>query len=324
MWMAWLAIIGGFALLMWSAERFVLGGSALARNLGVSPLIIGMVVMGFGTSLPEMLVSGIAAGNGNPALGIGNAIGSNIANIGLVLGITALIVPLTVASGTLKREYPVLFGVMLLAGALLWDGELSRLDGIILFSGFFLVMGWMVWQGMNGRKDGVDPLVAELETEIPTDMSTGVALLWGLLGLVILIGSSRLLVWGAVEVAQSFGVSDLIIGLTIVAIGTSLPELAASVMSALKGEDDMAVGNVLGSNMFNLLAVLALPGIILPSTLDAAVMQRDFPIMIGLTIALFAMAYGFRGPGRINRVEGGLLLAAFVAYMAWLGRTGLA
>ncbi len=324
MWMAWLAIIGGFALLMWSAERFVLGGSALARNLGVSPLIIGMVVMGFGTSLPEMLVSGIAAGNGNPALGIGNAIGSNIANIGLVLGVTALIVPLTVASGTLKREYPVLFGVMLLAGVLLWDGELSRLDGIVLFSGFFLVMGWMVWQGMNGRKDGKDPLVVELETEIPADMSTGAALLWALLGLVILIASSRLLVWGAVEVAQSFGVSDLIIGLTIVAIGTSLPELAASVMSALKGEDDMAVGNVLGSNMFNLLAVLALPGLILPSTLDAAVMQRDFPVMIGLTIALFVMAYGFRGPGRINRIEGGLLLAAFAAYMAWLGRASLA
>ncbi|HEB93861.1 MAG TPA: calcium/sodium antiporter [Gammaproteobacteria bacterium] len=324
MLMAWLAIIGGFALLMWSAERFVLGGSALARNLGVSPLIIGMVVMGFGTSLPEMLVSGIAASNGNPALGIGNAIGSNIANIGLVLGITALIVPLTVASGTLKREYPVLFAVMLLAGVLLWDGDLSRMDGIILFSGFFLVMGWMVWQGMNGRKDSKDPLVVDLETEIPTDMSTGAAVMWGLLGLVILIASSRLLVWGAVEVAQSFGVSDLIIGLTIVAIGTSLPELAASVMSALKGEDDMAVGNVLGSNMFNLLAVLALPGLILPSTLDAALMQRDFPVMIGLTIALFALAYGFRGPGRINRIEGALLLVAFVAYMAWLGRTSLA
>ncbi|VAX00235.1 Inner membrane protein YrbG, predicted calcium/sodium:proton antiporter [hydrothermal vent metagenome] len=324
MLMAWLAIIGGFALLMWSAERFVLGGSALARNLGVSPLVIGMVVMGFGTSLPEMLVSGIAASNGNPALGIGNAIGSNIANIGLVLGITALIVPLTVASGTLKREYPVLFGVMLLAGVLLWDGDLSRMDGIILFSGFFLVMGWMVWQGMKGRKDGEDPLVVDLESEIPTDISTGVAVMWGLLGLVILVASSRLLVWGAVEVAHSFGVSDLIIGLTIVAIGTSLPELAASVMSALKGEDDMAVGNVLGSNMFNLLAVLALPGLILPSTLDAALMQRDFPIMIGLTIALFAMAYGFRGPGRINRIEGALLLTAFIAYMVWLGRTSLA
>lgn len=309
---------------MWSAERFVLGGSALARNLGVSPLIIGMVVMGFGTSLPEMLVSGIAASNGNPALGIGNAIGSNIANIGLVLGITALIVPLSVSSGTLRREYPVLFGVMLLAGVLLWDGDLSRMDGIILFSGFFLVMGWMVWQGMKGRKNGEDPLVVELESEIPTDMSTGTAVMWGLLGLVILVASSRLLVWGAVEVAQSFGVSDLIIGLTIVAIGTSLPELAASVMSALKGEDDMAVGNVLGSNMFNLLAVLALPGLILPSTLDAAVMLRDFPIMIGLTIALFAMAYGFRGPGRINRIEGALLLTAFIAYMAWLGRTSLA
>lgn len=323
MLMAWLAIIGGFALLMWSAERFVLGGSALARNLGVSPLVIGMVVMGFGTSLPEMLVSGIAASNGNPAMGIGNAIGSNIANIGLVLGVTALIMPLTVASGTLRREYPVLFAVMLLAAALMWDGELSRMDGIILFSGFFLVMGWMIWLGMNSRKEDGDPLVGELDAEIPTDMSTGTAVMWGLLGLVFLIASSRLLVWGAVEVAHSFGVSDLIIGLTIVAIGTSLPELAASVMSAMKGEDDMAVGNVLGSNMFNLLAVLALPGLILPSTLDAEVMQRDFPVMIGLTIVLFLTAYGFRKPGRINRLEGGLLLLAFVAYMTWLGRTQL-
>ena len=319
MLMAWLAIIGGFALLMWSAERFVLGGSALARNLGVSPLVIGMVVMGFGTSLPEMLVSGIAAANGNPALGIGNAIGSNVANVGLVLGVTALIVPLSVASGTLKREYPMLFAVMLVAGVLLADGDLSRFDGVVLFSGFFVVMAWMVWLGMNGRKGGEDPLAAEFESEIPTGIGTGMAILWAILGLVILVGSSRLLVWGAVEVAHSFGVSDLVIGLTIVAVGTSLPELAASVMSAMKGEDDMAVGNVLGSNMFNLLAVLGLPGLILPSELEAAVMGRDFPVMVGLTIALFAMAYGFRGPGRINRLEGGLLLLGFVAYMSWLG-----
>jgi len=319
MLMAWLAIIAGFALLMWSAERFVLGASALARNLGVAPLIIGMVVMGFGTSLPEMLVSGIAAGNGNPALGIGNAIGSNIANIGLVLGVTALVVPLSVASGTLKREYPMLFAVMLVSGVLLWDGDLSRVDGLVLFGGFFAVMGWMVWVGMNGRQGGEDPLVAEFETEIPTGIGTGAAVLWAVLGLVILVGSSRLLVWGAVEVAHSLGVSDLVIGLTIVAVGTSLPELAASVMSAWKGEDDMAVGNVLGSNMFNLLAVLGLPGLILPSELEAAVLERDFPIMVGLTVALFAMAYGFRGPGRINRLEGGLLLLAFVGYMSWLG-----
>jgi len=319
MLMAWLAIIGGFAVLMWSAERFVLGGSALARNLGVSPLIIGMVVMGFGTSLPEMLVSGIAAANGNPALGIGNAIGSNIANIGLVLGVTALLVPLKVGSGTLQREYPMLFAVMLVSGVLLWDGDLSRFDGIVLFGGFLLVMGWMVWLGMNGRKGGVDPLAAEFETEIPTGIGTAAAILWALVGLVFLMLSSRLLVWGAVEVARDLGVSDLVIGLTIVAVGTSLPELAASVMSAVKGEDDMAVGNVLGSNMFNLLAVLGLPGLILPSELAPAVLERDFPVMVGLTIALFAMAYGFRGPGRINRPEAAMLLLGFVGYMSWLG-----
>ncbi len=319
MLMPWLAIIGGFVLLMWSAERFVRGASALAHNLGVSALVIGMVVMGFGTSLPEMLISGIAAANGNPALGIGNAIGSNIANMGLVLGITAIIMPLSVASGTLRREYPILFAAIFLAGVLLGDGDLSRLDGIILFGGFFLTMGWMIWVGMNGCKSDEDPLVAELKTEIPSTMSTGTAVMWGVLGLTILVISSRLLVWGAVAVAHSLGVSDLAIGLSVVAIGTSLPELAASVMSALKGEDDMAVGNVLGSNMFNLLAVLALPGLIMPGKLDAVVMQRDFPIMVGFTIALFAMAYGFRGPGRINRFEGGLLLLGFVAYMIWLG-----
>ena len=325
MWMAWLAIMGGFALLLWSAERFVHGASALARNLGVSPLVIGMVVMGFGTSLPEMLVSAIAAVNGNPAMGIGNAIGSNIANIGLVLGVTALVVPLSVASGTLRREYPMLFAVMLVSGILLWDGDLSRGDGVILFAGFLLVMGWMVWTALNGRnKGGVDPLVAEFESEIPTGMGTGVAVMWAILGLIVLIASSRLLVWGAVEVAHSLGVSDLVIGLTIVAIGTSLPELAASVMSALKGEDDMAVGNVLGSNMFNLLAVLALPGLIRPSQLEPAVLERDFAAMILFSVALFAMAYGFRGPGRINRLEGGLLLTGFIAYLGWLGMTGLA
>jgi len=325
MWMAWLAIMGGFALLLWSAERFVHGASALARNLGVSPLVIGMVVMGFGTSLPEMLVSAIAAANGNPAMGIGNAIGSNIANIGLVLGVTALVVPLSVASGTLRREYPMLFAVMLVSGMLLWDGDLSRGDGVILFAGFLLVMGWMVWTALNGRnKGGVDPLVAEFESEIPAGMGTGVAVMWAILGLIVLIASSRLLVWGAVEVAHSLGVSDLVIGLTIVAIGTSLPELAASVMSALKGEDDMAVGNVLGSNMFNLLAVLALPGLIRPSQLEPAVLERDFAAMILFSVALFAMAYGFRGPGRINRLEGGLLLTGFIAYLGWLGMTGLA
>ena len=334
MWMSWLAVLGGLIFLVWSAERFVHGAAALARNLGVSPLIIGMTIMGFGTSAPEMLVSGIAASSGNPGMGIGNALGSNIANIALVLGATALIMPLTVGSGILRREFPVLFAVTLLAGALLLDGELDRFDGTILLGSTALLVFWMIWLGKRSQSvttdvhpatslETADPLTSEFEREVPASLSTGQAIFWAVLGLVALVLSSKLLVWGAVDIARELGVSDLVIGLTIIAIGTSLPELAASVMSALKGEDDMAVGNVIGSNMFNLLAVLALPGLIAPSILEPAVLQRDFPVVVGLTLVLFLMAYGFRSPGRINRLEGGLLLAGFAGYMAWLGMTGL-
>ncbi len=317
MLMSWLAVLGGFALLVWSADRFVLGASAVAGNLGVSPLIIGMTIMGFGTSAPEMLVAGMAAAGGNPAMGVGNAIGSNIANIGLVLGTTALVAPMAVDSGILKREYPVLFAITLLAGGLMLDGELGRLDGAVLLAGTACLVTWMIWTARRGQSS--DPLENEFESEIPTDMSTGLAVFWALAGLVVLVLSSKLLVWGAVDIARGLGVSDLVIGLTIIAVGTSLPELAASIMGALKGEHDMAIGTVIGSNMFNLLAVLALPGLIYPSMLAPEVMQRDFLLMVGFTIALFLMAYGFRGPGRINRFEGVLLLAAFAAYMGWLG-----
>lgn len=332
MWMSWLAVVGGLVFLVWSAERFVHGAAGLARNLGVSPLIIGMTIMGFGTSAPEMLVSGMAASSGNPGIGIGNALGSNIANIALVLGVTALIMPLTVDSGILRREFPVLFAVTLLAGALMLDGELGVLDGTILLGSTALLIFWMIWLGKRSQTVAsdpqitasvADPLTGEFEREVPSTLSTQKAVFWAVLGLVALVLSSKLLVWGAVNIAQDLGISDLVIGLTIIAIGTSLPELAASIMSALKGEDDMAVGNIIGSNMFNLLAVLALPGLIAPSVLEPAVLQRDFPVVAGLTLVLFLMAYGFRGPGRINRLEGGLLLACFVGYMTWLGMTGL-
>jgi cation:H+ antiporter len=327
MLMSWLAVLGGLVFLVWSAERFVHGAAGLARNLGVSPLIIGMTIMGFGTSAPEMLVSGMAASSGNPGIGVGNALGSNIANIAMVLGATALIMPLTVDSGILRREFPILFAVTLLAGILMLDGELGVLDGSILLGSTALLIVWMIWLGKRSQpatSGATDPLAGEFEQEIPTDLSTGQAVFWALLGLVALVLSSKLLVWGAVDIARDLGISDLIIGLTIIAIGTSLPELAASVMSALKGEDDMAVGNIIGSNMFNLLAVLALPGLIAPSLLEPAVLQRDFPVVVALTLILFLMAYGFRGPGRINRLEGGLLLLGFAAYMTWLGVSGLA
>lgn len=330
MLMSWLAVLGGLVFLVWSAERFVHGAAGLARNLGVSPLIIGMTIMGFGTSAPEMLVAGMAASSGNPGMGVGNALGSNIANIALVLGVTALIMPLTVDSGILRREFPVLFAVTLLAGILLLDGHLGVLDGGILLGSTALLIAWMIWVGKrsqsvasNVQTTPADPLVSEFEQEIPTGLSTKQAVFWVLLGLLGLVLSSKLLVVGAVDIAQDLGISDLVIGLTIIAVGTSLPELAASVMSAIKGEDDMAVGNIIGSNMFNLLAVLALPGLIAPSVLEPAVLQRDFPVVVALTIVLFLMAYGFRGPGRINRLEGGLLLACFIAYMTWLGMTGL-
>jgi cation:H+ antiporter len=319
--MPWLAVLGGFILLVWSAERFVFGASGLARNLGVSPLIIGMTIMGFGTSAPEMLVSGLASANGNPGIGIGNALGSNIANIGLVIGATALIVPLAVSSRILRREYPVLIGVTALAGLLMWGNELGRLDGIILMFGALLLIAWLIWMGK--RPHAADPLETEFEVEIPTGLSMTRAVLWTLIGVVVLVLSARLLVWGAVDIARDLGVSDLVIGLTIIAVGTSLPELAATVMSAIKKEHDMAMGNVIGSNMFNLLAVLALPGLIQPSVLDPAVMQRDYPIVVALTLALFIMAYGFKGRGRVSRLEGGILLACFAAYMTWLGLTGL-
>ena len=310
-----LAVISGFAVLIWGADRFVYGAAATARNLGVSPLVIGLTIVGIGTSSPEILVSTIAAYNGNPALAVGNAIGSNITNIALVLGVTAMIVPLLVKSDTLKREYPIMFLVMMLALVLCLDGELSRIDGAILFTGLVIMIIWMVKLGL--RKHETDQLETEFEQEIPY-ITTTKALFWLALGMILLLLSSKALVWGAVNIAHAFGISDLVIGLTIVAIGTSLPELAASVMSALKGEPDIALGNVIGSNMFNLLAVLSIPGLIAPHALDPEVLTRDFPFMIGFTIAMFIMAFGFKESGRINRFEGALLVMGYIGYMVVL------
>lgn len=310
-----LAIISGFAMLVWGADRFVHGAAATARNLGVSTLVIGLTIVGFGTSAPEILVSAIAALNHNPGLAVGNAIGSNITNVGLVIGVTALITPLTVNSTTLRREFPLLFIVMLLALALLLDQRLSRVDGTILLVGLALLVFWLVRLGLSGKRP--EPMTAEFEREIPK-ISLGQGLLWTAVGLVVLLISSRILVYGAVNIAHMLGVSDLIIGLTIVAIGTSLPELAASVMSALKNEPDIALGNVIGSNMFNLLGVLGLPGALSPMSFPSALLTRDVTFMIGLTIAMFLFAYGFKKPGKINRLEGGGLLGIYVAYMVVL------
>lgn len=318
--LSFMVIIIGFGLLVWGAERFVHGAAAIANNLGVPPLIIGLTVVGVGTSAPEILISVIAAYQGNPALAVGNALGSNIANIALVLGTTAVVIPLVVKSETLRREYPIMFIVMLVSLLLVIDNHLGRVDGLILISCLFAILYWMI---QTGKKQKRDIMEKEFKDEIP-HISTPKAILWFSIGLVLLIVSSRGLVWGSVNIAKAAGISDLVIGLTIVAIGTSLPELAASIVSALKKEADLAIGNIIGSNMFNLLAVFGIPGLMSPHVLEPGVLSRDFAFMIGLSIALFIMAYGINGKGRINRYEGGLLLVGYIAYMAVLYYTAVA
>lgn len=310
------AIIAGFILLIWSADRFIIGAAATARNFDVPPLIIGLTIVGFGTSAPEMMVAGFAAYDGSPAMAIGNALGSNIANITLVLGVAALISPLDIHSRIVKKELPLLLVATLMALSLLRDGTLSQLDGFILLSLLILLMWWITRQGIRNQSE--DALTDEYIEELPGKMSTSHALFWLVAGLVLLTISSKILVWGAVNVATDLGVSELVIGLTIIAIGTSLPELAASITGALKNEHDIAIGNVIGSNLFNTLGVLAIPGLIAPSTLAEGILERDMPVVLILTIMLFVMAYGFRGEGRINRLEGGLLLSAFIAYQLLL------
>jgi cation:H+ antiporter len=312
------AALLGFVVLIVSAERFVLGASALARNLGVSPLVVGLLIVGFGTSAPEMLVSGLAAWQGNAGLSVGNAVGSNITNIALILGVGAVVRPLEVHSSLLRRELPVLLAAMLIALVLLADGELGRADGLLLVCGFATTVYATLALALGDPRRGEDAMAREFSAEMPPPMTNARALTYVVVGLLLLLASSRLLVWAAVDLAQSLGVSDLVIGLTVVAVGTSLPELAATIAAALKNEHDIAIGNVVGSNTFNILAVLGLPGLIAPGQFMPELLMRDFPTMIALTLALFAMAYGFRGAGRINRLEGALLLMAFVAYQTVL------
>ncbi len=311
-----LSVIAGLILLVWSADRFVAGAAATARHLGMSPLLIGMLVVGFGTSAPEMVVSTIAALQGAPGLALGNAVGSNISNIGLILGVTALVSPITVHSSILRKELPVLTGLSLLVYGLLWNATLSRMDALLMLAVFAGLVTWSIIQGMRQRGDA---LQADVESSMESStMPPSRAMMWLVVGFLVLTGSSRVLVWGAVSIAESLGVDELTIGLTIVAIGTSLPELASSIMAALKREHDLALGNIVGSNLFNIVAVVGLAGVIQPTTVSTALLQRDFPIMLALTCSLFALGYGLRRPGRINRVEGGLLVTAYVGYIIYL------
>lgn len=308
------AIIAGLILLVWSADKFVEGSATTASHFGMPPLLIGMVVVGFGTSAPEMAVSALAASQGNPGLALGNAYGSNITNIALILGTTALLAPIAVHSQVMRKELPILILVTAFAGWQLWDGDLSRMDAIGLMLAFVVLIGWSIYQGLRQPDDA---LAKEMTEEVHA-MPVRKAILWLVVGLLLLIVSSRILVWGAVDLATTFGISDLVIGLTIVAVGTSLPELASSIIAARKGEHDLALGNILGSNLFNTLAVVGIAGLIAPMPVAPEVLTRDFPVMAALTLVLFAMCYGFRGPGRINRFEGSALLLAFVAYTVYL------
>lgn len=311
-----LAVVAGLILLVWSAERFVDGAAATSARLGLSPLLIGMLVIGFGTSAPEMVVSAIAASQGNPGLALGNAYGSNIANIGLILGLVALIAPLAVHSGVIRCELPVLGGATLLSAVLLLGGVV-RLEGALLLVVLVAFMGYSVFRGL---KDGSDPLSSDTETELASHpMSMKAALGWTALGLVLLVASSRLLVWGAVDIAQSLGVSDLVIGLTVVAVGTSLPELASSISALRRREHDLVLGNVVGSNLFNTLGVVGLAAVISPIDAGREVLLRDWSLMAAMTVLMVVFALGWRGrQGRINRLEGGALLAMYVAYLGFM------
>lgn len=308
---ALLEVAAGFVLLIWAADRLVTGASALARNLGVPHLLIGLTIVGFGTSAPEMLVSAIASYRGNPSLAIGNAIGSNIANVALILGLTAMIYPLQVERLSLKREFPILGVIMVGTLALMWNGAFSWQDGVILIIGLMLLIALMIYLAIRTEKS--DPAAEALVASIPEQMSTGRAVFWSVIGVLLLPLSAHVLVGGAVELAMLLGVSDVVIGLTIVALGTSLPELAAAAASAVKKEDDLCIGNILGSNMFNLLGVLGIAALVHPMSIEPVILNRDMPVMF-ITFAMLAyLAYRHAD---ISRPDAALLFVCYLAYQA--------
>ncbi|NKC00932.1 MAG: calcium/sodium antiporter [Pseudomonadales bacterium] len=316
MWLPLLLLAVGFIALVWSADRFLSGAAACATNLGVSKMLIGLTVVSVGTSAPEILVAVFAALDDNPLLAVGNAIGSNIANIGLVLGITAIVAPLPFSAPVRKAELPWLLGATFLAIALLFDRHLSVLDGIILLGGLAAILHQLI-RGQNKPDHELSPFMQEELDELP-DMTTLQAVAWLMLGLIVLLISAQILVYAATEIATTLGVSEMIIGLTIVAIGTSLPELAATIGSAIKGHPDIAIGNVVGSNILNILAVLAVPSLMAPTDIDFAALWRDCGMMLALTLMLALFAYGINSRAVITRFEGAVMLTAWIGYNALL------
>ena len=311
MWLELTLLIVGFVALIWSADKFLAGAAATAANFGVSKMLIGLTVVSIGTSAPEIVVAVMAALEGNPLLAIGNAIGSNIANIGLVLGIAAIITPLSFSQTVRKRELPWLLGATFLSVALMFDKYLGFTDSLILLLGLSYIL-WRLFKSQQDVEVEDDPIEDEL-AELP-ELTRGRGLLWLLIGLAVLLGAAQLLVYAATTIALKLGVSSMIIGLTIVAIGTSLPELAATAGSAMKGYSDIAIGNIVGSNILNILAVLAVPGLIAGSSLDFAALWRDAGMMLALTLMLAFFAYGINSRAVITRFEGSVLLMAWVGY----------
>ena len=311
-----LLLVAGLVLLIWGADRFVHGAAAMARNLGIAPLLIGLTVVAFATSAPEILVSVVAALQHEPGLAIGNAIGSNIVNIGLVLGLTSMIRPIKLESATLRREMPALLAVSLLTVSLFLDTFLSRIDGVVMLTGLVIVMVWLARLGLRSAEN--DPIAQDFEAEIPTDVSMIMASVWLLIGLGTLLLGAELLVDGAIGIAKYLGVSEVVIGITIVAFGTSLPELAVSLASALKGEYGLAIGNIVGSNIFNLLAVIGIAATIEPSALAPTVLSLHIFVMVAFTLVLFAMTYDYNGNAQLSRLEGFALLTAYVTYSGYV------
>lgn len=312
MWLAVLAVLLGLPVLIWSAERFIHGASFTAGHFGISPLFIGMFIIGFGTSAPEIIVSVFAALQGNGGLALGNAYGSNITNITLVLGATALLSPIAVQSGIIRKELPILLAISFFSVWQLLDLQLSKDDAYSLLGIFILLLAWTIW---HAKKDPSDKLAQDIEVELEgQDTHLKMPIIWLIVGLILLIASSRVLVWGAVEIAHYFAVSDVIIGLTIIGIGTSLPELMSSIIAVKKGEHELAIGNVVGSNMFNTLAVVGLAGIIQPVAIESVFLYRDAIVMLAVTVALLIFCLGIRGPSKVTRYEGFALLSCFVIY----------
>ncbi len=309
-------VIVGLLFLIWGADRFVHGAAATARNLGIPPLLIGLTIVAMATSAPEILVSVVAALRGEPDLAIGNAIGSNIANVGLVLGVVALLRPVELKSATLRREMPALLAVSLLTVSLFLDSYLGRIDGLVLLAGLVIVMIWLIRLGL--RSSAGDPLQADFDAEIPKHMSMRVAVFWLVVGIATLLLGAHWMVDGAINIAKILGVSEVVIGITMVALATSIPELAVSVVSAFRGEYGLAIGNIVGSNIFNLLAVIGVAAIIQPAVLPPSVLSLHIFVMVAFTLVLFAMTYEYEGRGQITRFEGLALISAYLAYQGYV------